>query len=111
MKTSEIFKMAGKMLASEVQPNYNPHHKGEQFVCIALMRLANQKRVSFNDSVRCKQIIRDLLGDRESLESWLMYRGYLPEVFLDNRALCRKIMRTRKAWVKHLVNHYAAQGD
>jgi hypothetical protein len=102
--------MARKMLAKEVPEQYQVS-KGQQFICIALAELAWEERIGDWDRTRCTRIIEKLLGDSGTLESWLVAKGHLPENFMHDQNTRTKIMTTRRAWVDHLIKHYAAQGD
>lgn len=99
MKTSEAFKATKAHLWDGRSVN-EPRNKRE-FVCLAALIAGSE----VHDLV--VPIIQRLLGDRYTLQSWLMALGYTQEQTLN----VRQMQITRHAWLDHLINHYESQGD
>ena len=114
MKTSEVFKKAKGVLARNwVEAQWVRGEPGtrEQFICIALLRLAQRKKIRYSDRYRCEQIINRLLGGVGTLESWLISQGHVPDEWSLTNEDRTKMQVTRHAWLRHLIAHYQSLGD
>ena len=113
MKTSHVFKKAKRILArnyKETKWQWGERNKREQFICIALCRLASDGEITKADRHRCEKIVMDLLGGYGTLESWLIEQGHAPGTPFTG-AHHTKVQVTRHAWLAHLIAHYKAKGD
>lgn len=105
MRTSEVFEQVRDHLRDE---GYMYTH--ERYICYAIDYLYYKaKTIGDRDRTRCKKIMRDLLGDSKSLEAWL-YDNHKIRNTLTPRYV-KKVMRTRKAWLDHLIEFYLTKGD
>jgi hypothetical protein len=116
MKTSEIFSLAKQTLKTQHDLNIE-EYKRDKYTCIVLTRLSRDSYITLEEEIRCKKILRDLLGKNvNALEGWLRDNDYLPPRQMndnsnyDNETL-EKIYNTRQAWLEWLIKEYQSKGD
>lgn len=95
MKTSQAFKI---VLKSYIKNN----HYG--FICHVI---EDNLSLNYKTKKHLCDILNTLLGVHCSLETWLIYKKGITNVWRDNE----KIKNTRIAWLKHLIEHYESIGD
>lgn len=105
MKTSTVLR---KVRAHLRDGGYMEKH--ERYVCYAVEWFYYvDKSIGDRDRTRVKKLIRGHLEGSQSLEVWL---DNVHGIGITNTpSYQRKIMATRKAWLTHLIEHYAAKGD
>ena len=105
MKTSEVFRRVREHLGDE---GYLYSH--ERYICYALHYLYFiKKTIGDRDRTRCRKYIRLHLDGCASLEHWLYQNHRIQST--NTPRYQKKIMATRKAWLTHLIEHYANKGD
>jgi ribosomal protein L16/L10AE len=110
MKTSEVFKRAKQHLAKNFTEMCNTGK--EKFICIAIYTAAgHSKRVTDRDVERCRNIVESRLEGKETIESWLVTQGCVPEHNLCDRSTKDRIQAHRHAWLDMLIAEFESKGD
>ena len=104
MKTSEVFRRVRLHLRDE-----GHMFSHERYICYALHRLYLLSSIGDKDRTRCKKYIERHLDGCATLEHWLYQNHRIPST--NTPRYQKKIMATRKAWLTHLIEHYANKGD
>ena len=110
MRTSEVLKHAKRYLAKDYSETCNTGK--EKFICIAIYTAAaHTKRITDRDVERCRKIVESRLEGKETIESWLVTRGCIPEYSICDRAIKDRIQQHRHAWLDLLIAEFESKGD
>lgn len=79
--------------------------KASRYICFNLDILRSGRKISFQQSTDCKQVIRTQLDGNASLENWIIQEGYATAFQVwDGGAVYSKMKQTRINWLKHLID-------
>lgn len=111
MKTSEVFALAKRHLASSSEAIYDGK---ERFICHAIGRTRRRSvkaPVLWEDIGRCQWIIMERLDGYSSVEGWLKNMGRIDSTNEHLPNTRDAVQKHRHAWLNLLIKEFKAKGD